>query len=131
MRYTMMIGIGLLIAGCGRGKSTDAVVEQLQHPDAARRVEAVQILANRTADADSAVPALAAALRDENAYVRRDAARALGRFGDKAKPAAPALTRLLKDREKSVRKAAEIALHEINPDLVARAGTDKPMPRRR
>src|SRR5438552_3804422 len=49
------------------------------------------------------VPALAQALKDPDALVRRSSAYALGNLGDRAEPARPALEALLKDDKAEVR----------------------------
>jgi HEAT repeat protein len=74
------------------------------------------------AQAERVVPALAAALRDENGYVRHDAAAALGKLGPAAAGAVPALVSVLADKEKSVRTATAAALKKIDPAAAARAG---------
>ena len=60
-----------------------------------------------------AVPALIAALKDEDADVRRSAATALGKIGAEAKEAIPSLTDALKDEDADVRNNAAEALSKI------------------
>ncbi len=62
------------------------------------------------------VPALIAALNDENSYVRWNAAVALGHLGPDAREAVPALIAALKDTDQSVQYDAAIALGWIGPD---------------
>ncbi len=73
----------------------------------------------RADDADTAilpgVQALADALKDKDADVRKNAALSLGRYGDKAVPAVPALIEALKDGAVDVRGAAAVALGRIGP----------------
>jgi HEAT repeat protein len=106
----------LLAAGCGRGKSTQELTGQLKGPGSAERLRAARELGGRRAEAALAVPALAAALRDEDAFVRRGAAEALGQFGPEAAAAAPALAAALRDRNRAVRKAAAQTLKKVAPE---------------
>ena len=78
--------------------------------------------ASRT-ERDLVVPALAGALKDENAFVRRDAAEALGKIGREAREATPALAAALKDRNHAVKKAATEALKKVDPQAAMKAGT--------
>ena len=119
MKKYVILCLVALSAGCGRGKSTADWIEQLQSKDAAQRLHAVKALADRGKEA-VVVPALALALRDQDAFVRRDAAHALGRIGPEARPATPALVAALKDKNLGVRQAAAKALKQIDPDAAAR-----------
>jgi HEAT repeat protein len=121
MRKLVVMSVVALLAGCG-GKPTDEWVRQLHSGDAAERLHAVQALGGRAAEAPVVVPALAEALKDENAFVRRDAAVALGKIGPQAQPAVPALLAARKEKERSVRKAADEALKMIDPEAARRAG---------
>ena len=115
-----LVGLALLLTGCGR--STRDSIEQLHAPDASMRLHAVKELENRHGDTDQVVAALAAALKDSDAFVRRDAATALGKLGADAKEAAPALTTsATKDPNVQVRKAAAAALKQVDPDAAVRA----------
>jgi HEAT repeat protein len=58
----------------------------------------------------SAVPALAEALKDKNSVVRTNAAQALVKIGAEAQAAVPALAEALKDKEPGVRGHAAEAL---------------------
>lgn len=62
------------------------------------------------AEAEVVVPALMAALADENPFVRRAAIRALGTLGPAAKPALAGIQKTLKDSDAEVRQAAEEVL---------------------
>jgi len=112
--------------GCGKG-STPYWIEQLKAPESIARIQAIHTLQERKSEAETIVPALSEALKDENIYVRRDAARALGSFGEEAKSAIPALQDALRDREASVRTAAAKALARIDPKL---AGHNAPQRKR-
>lgn len=117
----LTIGLVVVLAGCG-GKSTGDWAAQLRSGDASQRLHAIRALEDRGAEA-AVVPALAEALKDENAFVRRDAARALGKVGPEARPAVPALLAAArKDRERSVRKAVAEALKKIDPTAAQQAG---------
>jgi HEAT repeat protein len=118
-RYLLIVSI--LLAGCG-GKSTADWLAQLQAPDSAARLHAINALGNRTSEVSRVVPALASALQDPDAFVRRDAAEALGRFGPEAREALPALLPLLRDRHPGVRKAATRAVKKIDAEVAIRSG---------
>lgn len=63
-----------------------------------------------------AIPAIYAALQDENVALRRTAAIALERLGTDAKAAAPALVSALRDKEPMVRVFAANALRQTSRD---------------
>jgi HEAT repeat protein len=117
----VLVWAGLLAAGCG-GKPTDEWVGQLKASESAQRLRAVKALGEKRSEAATVVPALAGALADEDAFVRRDAARALAGFGPQGRAALPALLPLLKDRNAGVRKASAAAVKAIDPEAAARAG---------
>jgi HEAT repeat protein len=71
-----------------------------------------------------AVPALIAALKDQDGVVRRFAADALGRMGAAAKEAAPALIAALKDQDGVVRNSAADALGQIATALLDTRSTE-------
>jgi HEAT repeat protein len=121
MRKLLLVALAALLTGCA-GKTTDEWIGQLRSGDGAQRLHAVKALADTGAEAPAVVPALAEALKDENAFVRRDAAVALGKIGPRAGPAVPGLLAARKEKERSVRKAAEEALKKIDPQAAARAG---------
>jgi len=122
MKRLIVLGLALLIAGCG-GKSTTGLLEQLQSRESTQRLRAIKALESRQAESARIVPALARLLQDPDAFVRRDAARALGRFGHRAKETLPALLVLLNDRNRGVRRAAAGAVKAIDPTAAPRAGT--------
>jgi HEAT repeat protein len=64
----------------------------------------------------TAVPALIAALKDKDGWVRYEAASALGQIGKEAKDAVPALIVALKDRDSWVRSEAASALGQIGQE---------------
>lgn len=121
MRWLVLVGLVGLLAGCNGSLSTDDCLQQLQEGDVVRKRQAIRELGARPEEAERAVPALLAALRDDSGYVRRDAAFALGKFGAEARTAVPALLAARKDRERTVRKAAADALEKIDP-VAARQG---------
>ena len=102
--------------GPAAGPTTWLLPEQLRAADSAQRIHAVKSLAKRPKEADLVVPALAAALKDEDAFVRRDAAEALGRLGSRARNASPELLAALKDKNRQVRKTASAALKKVDPE---------------
>jgi uncharacterized protein (TIGR02996 family) len=71
----------------------------------------------------SAVPALAAALRDESGHVRRQAARVLQTIGPGAVAAVPTLIAALQDDIAEVRVNAETALGKIGAGAVEALST--------
>jgi HEAT repeat protein len=119
--FLTLLAIGL--SGCGGGRRTEELLEQLRSPDAASRLHAVQALADRHAKGSAAVAALAEALRDVDPFVRRDAARALGHVGTAAESAVPALHVAARDQNPQVRKAVSEALRKIRPGQLSNAGT--------
>lgn len=83
-----------------------------EYTDADLRLSAIRTVQAAATDATAAtaVRALAAALTDPDARVRRAAAEALAHFGGYAKSATAALQRALDDPEPDVRRAAADAL---------------------
>ena len=122
MKKIIVLCLVALSAGCGRGKSTADLLEQMRAKESAQRLHAIEALSDRRKEAAVVVPALALALRDEDSFVRRDAAEALGRFGPEARQTAPALVVALKDRKANVRQAAARALSRIDPDAMPKVG---------
>jgi HEAT repeat protein len=120
VKKLLLVSLVVLLAGCAR-KSTDDLLAEMRSGDATERLHAIRALEGRPAEAPAVVPSLAAALQDENTFVRRDAAVALGKMGPGA-AAVPALRTARKDRHASVRKAAAEALHQIDPSAPAAAG---------
>lgn len=91
------------------GKQT----RQLAAEDAVSRRRAIAALADLGPDAAPAAPALAAALEDDNPFVREAAAGALGKIGPGAAAALSALTAALDDPDRGVRRSAADALAAI------------------
>ena len=77
------------------------------------RVEAAWAVGGPSSGAQEVLPALAAALNDEDPIVRADAAWMLGHLGPVAVSAVPALTAALKDDDADVRSKAASALEAI------------------
>ena len=111
----------LACAGCGKTKSTDALITDLKSPQAAERdrIIAVRLLPQRKGDAARVVPALIEALQDKGDDVRWSAAIGLGYFGEQAKDAIPALQAARADRDARVREGAAVALSRIDPNRFA------------
>jgi HEAT repeat protein len=108
----------LALGGCAGSTPTSELIEMAKSKDSATRVRAVRALGERgAAEADTVVPVLAAALQDENSFVRRDAASALGQIGPPASSAVPALRSATRDKNQHVRLAAADALRKVAPNL--------------
>ena len=105
----------MVLAGCGKTKSTAELLEDLKAPAERERTIAVRLLPQRKEDAARIVPALIATLKDKEGDIRRSAALGLGAFGEQAKDAIPALEEAQRDRDARVREAAGIALARIDP----------------
>jgi HEAT repeat protein len=76
-------------------------------------------IADGKAKAVSAVPVLAAALKDKESVVRMNIAQALGTMGPSAKAAVPDLIAALKDTDRLVRQFVAVALGQIGPEAKA------------
>jgi hypothetical protein len=117
----LLTALGILPSGCG-GKSTGEWIAQLRSKSSAERLHAVKALAAKGREAEVVTPALADALKDEDAFVRRDAAEALGELGAGAKPAFPALLAAARYKNAGVRQKATEALKRIDSEATAKAG---------
>jgi HEAT repeat protein len=117
MRKLTLLGLAVVIVGCGKGKSEDYTVpnliKTLKHEDPKMRYHAAKSLGKLGAQAKEAVPALAQALKDDDKDVRMRAAYSLGNIGPEARAAVAALKAALKDPEEEVRKGATYALEKI------------------
>lgn len=97
----------------------NSYIQQLQNRDVCIRRQAayaLSIIGDEVGDeaVSIAVPALIAALRDEDAQVRSSAAFALGRMGDEGLSiAVAALTAALRDEDTQVRRSAAYTLKSI------------------
>ena len=108
----------MMLAGTASQATDSSVTEligQLNSPDAAVRLKAIDELGAQGANAAEAVGPLTACSRTASADVRSHAARSLGEIGEPAKPAASALISLLKDDDPVVRRQAVKALVAIRP----------------
>ena len=105
----------LACSGCGKEKSTDQLIQDLNSSQEKDRVIAVRLLQQRDRDAARVVPALIEALKDKVVDIRWSAAIGLGYFGEQAKAAIPALQAAQRDRDARVREAAGVALSRIDP----------------
>src|SRR5262245_40462477 len=113
-------GLAVVAAGCGRTKqdySVPGLITSLQSQSTdARRAAATVLGKYAPQQAQEAVPALTAALKDQEKYVRLAAAYSLARFGTSARDALPALKETLNDKDPKVREAAAYAYRQIqNP----------------
>jgi HEAT repeat protein len=89
------------------------LVRNLASGDQFTAVAAAKKLGEWGVTADSAVPALALALRYKRAVVREAAAQALGSMGDSARDVRPALQAAAHEADPAVRAAARKALEQI------------------
>ena len=109
----MVFLISLAVAGCGKGKPTDDLIQDLNSAGDASRLKAVRLLQDRKGEATKVVPALIKSLKDVEVDVRLSAAIGLGYFGTEAKSAIPALEELQRDSDARVRNAAKVAISRI------------------
>jgi HEAT repeat protein len=127
--YVVML-VCIAACGCGKKKSTDQLIEDLQSPEEGERLAAVRLLPQRRGEATKVVPALIGALKDKESDIRWSAAIGLGYFGEEAKEAIPALQTAQHDHDARVREAAGVALTRIDPNLpppaTAKKGTKGP-----
>jgi HEAT repeat protein len=94
----------------------EILAKGLSDPDVASRLAAVDALDAFGQDSIRAIPALTAALRDSDRFVRWASARTLGKIGaPSANSAVPALAVLLSDQDLDVCLAAATALDRIGP----------------
>ncbi|MBV8878645.1 MAG: alpha-L-fucosidase [Planctomycetaceae bacterium] len=92
---------------------SSALIVRLGDPDADVRDQAIAALGKLGPDA---VPAVARALKDRDAVVRRGAAEVLGAFGSDAGSASTDLGDAAKDKDPGVQKAAAEALKKLQND---------------
>jgi HEAT repeat protein len=97
----------VLLAGCGRHRSTGALIERLGSADEAVRIDAATELARR---GEEAIPDLIAAMNDERPLVRQWAIWTLGEMGPRAEPAIGRLIEALDDTDDDVRRSATVVL---------------------
>ncbi len=98
------------------GRSIGDLVEDLGRQDPRARASGARGLAVKGDRAAAAVPALAAALEDEDHLVRLEVARALRAIAPRTLDAIPALVRALDDRFSDVRVECAHALGGIGPE---------------
>ncbi|HEY1380087.1 MAG TPA: HEAT repeat domain-containing protein [Gemmataceae bacterium] len=126
MRTGFVVLLGLLACGgCGKQKSTDELIGDLNAPQERDRLIAVRLLPEHRADAAKVIPALIGALKNRAVDVRLSAAIGLGGFGDQAKDAIPALQEAQRDHDARVRQAAGVALSRIDPKFAPKAAPPK------
>jgi HEAT repeat protein len=119
--------VGMLtLVGCGRSKSTDELIADLNSSQERDRIIAVRLLPQRKNEAEKIVPVLTQCLQDEQGDIRLSAAIGLGNFGEQARSAVDGLRKAEDDRDPRVRRAAGTALTRIDPSL-----TPKPQPKKR
>lgn len=97
-------------------------VGELKSSDAMQRKKAAILIQQKRSSAQTAVPALAEALKDKDAEVRHFVAYALASLGPVAAKAAPALAAALNDEDSFVRARSAQALGAIGPKAKDHAG---------
>jgi HEAT repeat protein len=122
--FVVLLGL-LACGGCGKKKSTDELIDDLNGPQERDRLIAVRLLPEHRADAAKVIPALIGALKNKAVDIRLSAAIALGAFGEQAKDAIPALQEAQRDRDARVRQAAGTALSHIDPKFAPKAASAK------
>jgi HEAT repeat protein len=132
MRTGFVLLLGLLACGgCGKKKSTDELIGDLNGPQERDRLIAVRLLPEHRADAAKVIPALIEALKSKAVDIRLSAAIGLGGFGEQAKDAIPALQEAQHDRDARVRQAAATALSRIDPNYVPKPAPKTAAPKSR
>jgi len=116
-RFGVLVICLLACGGCGKKKTTDELIADVNSSEERDQIIAVRLLPDRKGDAAKVVPALIDALKLKNhgADVRLSAAIGLGYFGEEAKDAIPALKGAQRDPDARVRDAAGKALSRIDP----------------
>jgi HEAT repeat protein len=120
-------GLTLALAGCsksqpitsgGRTASYWAEVLQQPSPDVAQRRKAAEKLGPLILIDKAALPALIAALKDQDAGVRSMAARSLGIYSGKNEPSVLTALRAAREEEadKNTRDALDKAIGRVAPD---------------
>jgi HEAT repeat protein len=121
IRFVLLLCL-LASGGCGKTKSTDELIADMNSSDQGNRLKAVRLLPQKKGAAEKVVPVLIEALKDRKAVdVRWSAAVGLGHLGEKAKDAVPALQAALHDSDARVRDAARVALSHIDPEHAPKA----------
>jgi HEAT repeat protein len=115
-KITQVVSVGLVYE-LGRAIPTEGAIEELSvmlaEGSREQRACAARTLTEFGEASAPAVPALTAALRDEDAVVRQHAAIALRCVGKESHPAVPALIELLSDDHASVRRSSVYTLARI------------------
>ena len=91
---------------------TAPLIIALQRGPAQQRIFAADVLGEKGAEATAAIPALAAALKDDDSGVRQAAAKSLGQLTAYEDAALPALLDALNDPDADVRESAVGALED-------------------
>ena len=105
-----LVCLGIVVAGAAIAETYDVrdAIKRLKSRNVEDRILGAKLL--RVKEEPEAVEALAQALQDKDARVRREAASSLWGTGEKAKAAEPALRKALNDPNRDVRHAAAVAL---------------------
>ena len=97
-------------------RTRDSLIRKLrQDPSFRVRWQAARTLTQVEKNATAIIPALIAAIEDEDSIVRIEAMESLGKLQEAAIEAVPALRQALQDRDYSVRQAAVEGLGKVGP----------------
>src|SRR5207253_3453961 len=111
-----LVCLGIVVAGAAIGETYDVrdAIKRLKSRNVEDRILGAKLL--RVKEEPEAVEALAEALQDKDARVRREAASSLWGTGEKAKAAEPALRKALNDPDPAVVAHAAGALEMMDVD---------------
>lgn len=117
LRITFLLAVFIALyslSANARSDINEEYIEQLNHSDPQKRIEAIRALGNRgiKATQKSAVK-LIDLLKDENKEVRQATIKSLGQMGVEGKRAGSHLIELLDDPDPDIRNAAALSLKRI------------------
>ena len=113
MKYILIVSFLFTFAAYAKD-ANQYWVEQLQHHDSEKRINALSTISNKGIKAtERAVPHLTPLLYDSDIRVRIAAINALGSINRSAKKATPELIAMLKDNNRIIREKAAEALKRI------------------
>ena len=97
-------------------RAADAVIDRLGHDPSIRvRWQAARTLTEIARGKPAVIPALIAAIDDENPVVGETALSSLADLGKEAEGALPAIRKALQNRAESIRRAAASAIGQVGP----------------
>ena len=112
MAIFLIMAVAALGFGPAYSLDVNTLIKSLKHKNPQVRQKAAKDLGRMGPDARTGVPALVAALGDDNRSVHKEAMLALKSIG---KPAVPALIQALKHGNPNIREGAALALGKIGP----------------